>query len=116
MSKVAKTVAIGVVIAGALGFGIYKYFNRDQFDDPGQSWKNDTLFSWEVVRLLDTGKYVSRVWCDVCPVRLVSGVWSKSDNVVVLRPNDGRERTKELLEIESNGCRLLAPRVAIEQS
>src|ERR1043165_8093567 len=116
MSKVAKFVAMGVLVASVLGFGAYKYMNRDLFAEPGQNWKNDTPHGWEVVRLLDTGKYVARAWCDVCPVRFVKGVWTRNGDVVVLRPNDSRERSSELVEIESNGCRLLAPRIAIQQS
>lgn len=116
MSKVAKLVAIGMLTSLTAGFVAYKYVNRDLFAEPGQNWKNDTPHGWEELRLLETGKYVARVWCDVCPVRIVRGDWTKNADAVVLHPSDSREQSRELVEIESNGCRLLAPRVAIQQS
>jgi hypothetical protein len=107
MTKTAKlTIGVGalVILAGLAG---YYFFPRDPFVESGQSWKNETPHDWEVLRLLDSGRYVARVWCDVCGVQVISGSWSRSGNVVVLRPDHGRGARRELIEIGSNGCRLL---------
>ena len=61
-----------------------------------------------MLRLLDSGKYVARVWCDVCAVQVVSGTWSRRGNAIVLRPDHADAAKRELIETESNGCRLLA--------
>ena len=75
----AINVAVGVVLlALVVGASAYRFFPRDPFAQPGQSWNNRTPHAWEVLRLLDSGKYAARAWCDVCPVQVVSGTWSRS--------------------------------------
>ena len=108
MTKGAK-LTIGAGLLALLGaVAAYNLFLRDPFLQPGQSWKNDTPFSWELLRLLDSGRYVARVWCDVCPVTEVFGTWSRDGKRITLRPDRTQDAVRELIEVESNGCRLLA--------
>jgi hypothetical protein len=114
MSKAKLTIGVAL-LALMIGAAAYRFFPRDPFAQPGQSWKNETPHSWEVLRLLDSGSYVARVWCDVCPVRVVLGTWSRSGNVITLWPDHADGAKRELLEIVSNGCRLLAHPKAIHE-
>jgi len=116
MTSSAKLMIGATLLALLVAVAGYHFFPRDPFSQPGQSWKNETPHTWEVLRLLDSGKYAARVWCDVCPVRLVSGAWSRSGNVITLRPDQPEGRMRELIETNSNGCRLLAHPKAIEKN
>ena len=113
MRKATKlAIAIGTLTI-LVGAAAYFFSQRDPFTQPGQSWRNETPHDWEVLRLLDSGRYVARVWCDVCGVQVVSGSWSRSGNVVVLKPDHSEGATRELVEMQSNGCRLLVHPKAI---
>jgi hypothetical protein len=116
MSKAAKLTVGVALLALLIGAAAYHFFSRDLFAQPGQSWKNETPHTWEVLRLLDSGRYVARVWCDVCPVRVMSGTWSRSGNVITLQPDQAEGAKRELVETESNGCRLLAHPKAIHEN
>jgi hypothetical protein len=85
----------------------------DPLTQPGQTWLNTTPEGGEALRLLDSGNYVSRRVSDYRGETTTSGRWSKKDNVITLRPDEHQMSVRELLEIESNGCRLLAQRAAI---
>src|SRR5688572_17812106 len=113
MSKAVRSTVGVALLALLIGAAAYCFFTRDHFAQPGQSWKNVTPHTWEVLRLLDSGKYVAHVWCDVCPVRMVSGTWSRSGDVITLQPDHTEGAKRELIETESNGCRLLAHPKAI---
>ena len=115
MTNRAKLSVAAGVLTALFGFAGYQYYNRDPFNEPGQTWRNDTLLTWESIRLLDSGKYVAREWCDVCPVQVTSGIWSKQDNVILLKQTEPDGRIRELLEVESAGCRLLVHPKAIVQ-
>ena len=110
--KLAVGVAFVTVLAGAAA---YHLLARDPFREPGQSWNNKTPHNSEVLRLLNSGRYVARVWCDVCPVQIVFGTWSKAQNVVTLQPDHEGDIKRVLIETESNGCRLLAHPKAVHE-
>jgi len=86
----------------------------DLLKQPGHDWKKNYLTGWEVIRLLDSGKYVARARCDICPIETTSGDWSRIGNVVRLTPHNSAEGVRELVEIETDGCQQLAPRNAID--
>jgi len=85
----------------------------DPFSLPGQTWINATPDGGEMLRLLDSGKYVARRTSDYHGETTMSGRWSKKGNVIILNPDSREMTTRELLEVESNGCRLLARRAGI---
>lgn len=83
---------------------------------PGHDWKKNYLTGWEIIRLLDSGKYVARAKCDICPIETTSGDWSRIGNVIRLTPHNSAKGLRELVEIETDGCQQLAPRDAIDQN
>jgi hypothetical protein len=116
MSRAFKATVGVTLIALLIAAAAYRFVLRDPFAQPGQSWKNKTPHTWELLRLLESGKYAARVWCDVCPVRVVSGTWSRSGDVITLRPDKPGAAKRELIEMQSNGCRLLAHPKAMHES
>ena len=88
----------------------------DLLKQPGHDWTKNYLTGWEVIRLLDSGKYVTRTKCDICPIETTSGDWSRIGNVIRLTPHNSAKGVRELIEKEANGCQLLAPRNAIHSN
>ena len=113
-----RAVPLAIVLAVTMAAGVYvahKRLSIDPFTAPGQNWRNQSLLAGETVRLLDSGEYVARSWCDVCAAEVTRGRWKRRGEIVVLEedtPTAGRDR--QLVVTTSNGCPVLAPPKAID--
>jgi hypothetical protein len=87
----------------------YFVFRPDPFEQPGQTWRNDGLTAGQDIRLLDSGEYVARTWCDVCDGRTSRGTWSRSGGIVTLDPAEPGKPSSVLRRENVLGCQLLAP-------
>jgi hypothetical protein len=67
------------------------------------------MLAGEDIRLLDSGAYVARDWCDVCPDEVSQGIWRRAGDRIHMKPTkpQGRERVLRVITVEN--CTFLAP-------
>jgi hypothetical protein len=106
-----KKSAIAVaLLAVTIPSGIWHFKHRDPFDAPGQTWQIDFILAGDTLRLMDSGRYVSYHWCDICvPIEYKSGTWSKTRDVVTLTPDSVGEKRRRYREQTNGKCRYLVP-------
>ncbi|UJB19993.1 MULTISPECIES: hypothetical protein [Lysobacter] len=76
---------------------------------PGQNWTGGLLMG-EDLRLLDSGRYVSRPWCDICPRDTFSyGSWRRSGDVIVLHADRPGVPERRLCAATIRNCPMLIP-------
>jgi hypothetical protein len=116
--QMRRAVPVAIALAATIAAGGYVGYKRllvDAFTAPGQSWRNQSLLAGETVRLLESGEYVAKSWCDVCEEEVTRGRWERSGEIVLLKqesPTAGRDRQFVLTTLD--GCPALAPREAID--
>lgn len=105
-----KSVIAAVLLFAATALCIWHFENRDPFDEPGQTWRIDFILAGDTLRLLDSGKYVSYHWCDIClPTKYKFGTWSKTEDVVTLTSDASSRTSRRYREQATGKCRYLVP-------
>jgi hypothetical protein len=106
-----RKLAIAVtLLVGAIALGIWHFKNRDPFDEPGQTWQIDFILAGDTLRLMDSGRYVSYHWCDIClPIEYKFGIWSKTKDVVTLTPDSSSNKSRRYREQTDGKCKYLVP-------
>ena len=103
-------IAFSVVLVTALlvAIAVTLTLASDPFEQPGTTWSQGML-AGEDIRLLDSGAYAAREWCDICADEISLGSWHRDGNEIRLRPTKpkGPERTLRVFTVEN--CTFLAP-------
>ena len=95
-------------IAVVAGISVVLLYPLDPWTQPGTTWKRGDL-SGETIRLLDNGKYVSRVWCDICETQFSEGTWTEQSNTITLSSKSPRKMPTTFRRIVYKDCELLFP-------
>lgn len=72
----------------------------------GQTWRKNGLTIGEDLQLLDSGAYIQRPWCDICPPQSFEGRWAQSGDRITLTPNSGAP-PRFLRKRSKHGCEAL---------
>lgn len=76
---------------------------------PRQNWSMGLLAGGDL-RLLDSGRYVHRSWCDICPNQMiVQGTWRRSGDWLLLQPASAERAERKLRVATIKGCPMLIP-------
>lgn len=75
---------------------------------PGQNWSMGLLAGGDL-RLLDSGRYVHRAWCDICPDVTTHGTWRRSGDWLLLQPASVERPERRLRVATIKGCTMLIP-------
>lgn len=62
----------------------------DPVEEPGMTWRQNALTMGNNIRLLDSGRYVRTVWCDICPLETFYGKWREVPAGYELLPDSGK--------------------------
>ena len=82
----------------------------------GTTWSNNALRRGVDLELIDSGEYVARPWCDVCPQQSFHGHWVKVGAVVTLTPDSKSDPSKFLRQLTRHGCTILVPERDIDKA
>jgi hypothetical protein len=101
--------ALGVFGLSAALAVAYFVARMDPAAQPGQTWRHDAFTAGQDIRLLDSGEYVARIWCDVCKGRTSRGRWSREGAIITLTPAEPGKPRSVLRREHLLGCQLLTP-------
>jgi len=111
---------ISIALAAALVAAVvvaYVAYTDDPFSQPGETWTNNDFPSCvRQLRLLNSGKYVLRVSCEMSTPSENLGRWSESHALVTLVSDKQGTPNRMLEHMTSKGCAVLASPGAVDNS
>lgn len=101
----ALATTLGLCLAVVLGLS----WGSSPELSPGRTWTHG-LLAGQDLRLLESGRYHARSWCDVCPPsRGVRGRWRREGDVIVLEPAGRWKTERRLRAVRWASCDFLVP-------